>query len=158
MLETRLRGSETQIYFLMRIRDVHIGSPIMIFFHSGFNNIKKRGEGNKTFGLTFFCSHKFYELKTSLFLKITEKNSSQLTKNLVLLTQTLLISSQKYGSGFRDPEIWEKLRYHGSRIRIQRVKKGTGSRIRICNTVYFHMRTCAGRVLRERSAGAVDAG
>ncbi len=115
----------------MRNRDVYPGSRILIFTHPG-SRIQKRQQkrGEKICCHTFFCSHKFHKIANYfIFLMMKKKIWPILKKFQNFLPKKLSQSPQKYGLGIRDPE----KTYSGSRIP-DLGQKGTGSRIRICNT------------------------
>jgi hypothetical protein len=124
-----------------RIRDVYPGSRILIFTHPGsrIQNSSKRERWKKIICHTFLCSHKVHKivnyfsyevLKKKIlanFQRIIELFTKKIVKNL------LKIWSWNPGSGknlFQIPD-------PGSRG-----QKGTGSRIRIRNTVFYRVRCC----------------
>ncbi len=99
---------------VLRIRDVYPASRILIFTHPASKNSNKR-EGSKKFVVKpFFVATNFTKFKIILFFKCWKKNLGQFSKNP--------------RSGIRKKPI----PYPGSGSRGQ---KGTGSRIRISNTV-----------------------
>jgi hypothetical protein len=97
---------------VLRIRDVYPGYRILIFTHSGSRisdpktATKERGE--KFFGQTFFCSHKFHKnCKLFYFLNAEEKNLGQLKIQRIIefFPKNLSLSSKNMGlgSGIPDP-------------------------------------------------------
>ncbi len=105
---------------MLRIRVVYPGSRILIFTHPGSRIQKqeqKRGV-KKNFCHTFIGSHKFHKFVNYFSFEVLKKKIWANFKNMGL------------GSGIRKKPIPDP----GSRG-----QKGTESRIRIRNTVFFHV-------------------
>ncbi len=107
---------------MLRIRDVYPGSRILIFVHPG-SRIQKQQQKRGVKKLINYINFELVEKKMGNFTK----------KYRTFYPKKLSLSSQKYGSGIRDPK--SRIRKNpildsGSR----RGQKGTGSRIRIRNT------------------------
>ncbi len=92
------------------------------FFSSQIPDPTAEKGGEKICCLTFYYSHKFHKGK-NFFLQGTKNLLGQLTKNLSILTHKLLLSSQKYGLGIKDPGSGKNLPGSGW-------QKSTGSRCR----------------------------
>jgi hypothetical protein len=86
---------------MLRIRDVNPESRILICFHPG-SWIQEEHKYGENFCLVylFFCHYKFHKKLYTFF-----KNESQLTQRIwVFYPKEVLLISQKYWFGFRDPE------------------------------------------------------
>ncbi len=68
----------------------------------GTNKRSKRGV-NFFLCLIFFCGHKFYKLKIIYFWTGKEKIWPSRQRIIILCTEKLSLSSQKYGLRIRDP-------------------------------------------------------
>jgi hypothetical protein len=120
---------------VLRIRDVYLGSLILIFIYPG-SRISDPGSKNSNnkkgvkifFCHTIFCSHKFHKIENYFIVEMLKKIIwANVQRIIELFTQKIVNKLSKIlvwdpGSEIRDPE----KTYSGSRIRGQ---KGTGSRI-----------------------------
>ncbi len=91
---------------------------------------QKRGV-KKNLLQNFLCSHKFYKIANYFSFEVLKKKIwANFQRIIELFTQKIVLSSQKYGFGIRDPE------KNLFRIPDPGVKKAPdpGSRIRIRNT------------------------
>ncbi len=119
----------TVVIAVLRIRDVYLGSRILIFTHPGSRisdpgskNSNKREGWKKICYHTFFCSHKFHRIVNYFIFEVLKKKilvSFQISTELFI--HKIVISSQKYGFGIRDTRsgIGKNL----SRIRVQWSKR-----------------------------------
>ncbi len=111
---------------VLRIRDVYPGSRILIFTHPGSRIQKqqqKRGV-KKICCHNFLCSHKFHKIANYFSFEVLKKKIwANFQRIIELFTQKIV----NLGSGIRTQK---PIPDPGSRG-----QKGTGSRIRIRNTV-----------------------
>jgi hypothetical protein len=126
-----------------RIRDVYPGSRILIFTQpgsrisdTGSKNSNKRERWKKICCHNFLYSHKFHKIVNYFSFEVLKKKIwANFQRIKELFTKKLSKSSQKYGLGIRDPRTGirkKPIPDPGSRG-----QKGTGSQIRIRNTVIF---------------------
>jgi hypothetical protein len=118
-----------QIFFPYSCAVLRIRISSLIFIHPGSKSSSKRGGGGggNLFCPTIFCSHKYHKIQKNFSFE--QVKFLFFAKTVVLFIQKIFsLSCQKYGFGIWDPE----KNYSGSRIQ---GKKGTGTRIRIRNTV-----------------------
>jgi hypothetical protein len=117
---------------LLRIRDVHPGSRILIFTHPGSKNSNKREGWKNLFFHTFFVATNFTNLNIITFLICWRKKFwPNFPRIIKVFTQKIVTKLSKVRvwdprSGTREKPIPDP----GSRG-----QKGTGSRIRIRNTI-----------------------
>jgi hypothetical protein len=87
-----------------QIRDIYLGSQILIFTHPGSKNCNKREGCKKKFSHTFLCSHKFHKIENYFSFEVLKKKIwTNFQRIIELFTQKLSLSYQKYGFGIRDP-------------------------------------------------------
>ncbi len=119
------------------------GTRILIFTHPGSRisdpgskNSNKRERWKKICYHTFFCSHKFHKIEYRYYVsfKMLKKKFGPIFNELLkFLPKKFSIFSQIYGFGIRDPR--SGIRKKPIPDPGSRGQKGTGSRIRIRNTV-----------------------
>jgi hypothetical protein len=93
---------------VLRIRDVYLGSRILIFIHPGFRI--------SDLGSRIQNSNKYHKIENYfIFELVKKKNLGQFTKNYRAF-YPMSVGSQKYGFGIRDPEkIYSGSRSQGSK-------------------------------------------
>ncbi len=91
---------------VLRIRDVYPRSWILPIPDLGSKNSNKRDGRKKKFCHTIFCSHKFTKLKIILLFEMLKKIIWANFQRIIELCKLskLLLSSQKYEFGIRNPE------------------------------------------------------
>ncbi len=71
----------------------------------GYKNSNKREGWKKIWCHTFLCSHKFHKIVHYFSFEVLKKKIwANFQRIIELFAQKIVISSQKYGFGIRDPE------------------------------------------------------
>ncbi len=94
---------------VLRIRDVYLGSRILIFVHPGSKNNNNIEGWKKCIVLPFFVAINITKLKIILFLNWSRKNKGQLQRMVGFFPKNLSWSSQKYRFRIRDPRCGHRI-------------------------------------------------